>query len=92
MTNDLFERIKEHRDRPEAVKALKDMLNISRVFLASASNMSEDEQIFTDVELKTLEKLISDTQVRNFNKYFLIKFYFSYKLESNKILGRGKTT
>lgn len=65
LTNDLFERIKEHRNRPEALKALKDMLNISRVFLASASNMSEDEQIFTEVELKTLENLISDTQVRN---------------------------
>lgn len=62
LTNDLYDRTKEHRDRPEAVKALNDMINISEVFLNSARNMSEDDQIFTDVELKTLENLISDSK------------------------------
>ncbi|XP_055936976.1 hypoxia up-regulated protein 1-like [Argiope bruennichi] len=62
MTKDLFERVKEHRDRPEALKALKDMLNISQVFLNSARNVSEDDQIFTEVELNTLENLISETK------------------------------
>ncbi|KFM81998.1 hypothetical protein X975_18921, partial [Stegodyphus mimosarum] len=62
LTRDLFERVKEHRERPEALKALKDMLNISQIFLASARNMSEDDQIFTEVELKTLDNLITDTK------------------------------
>lgn len=39
------------------------MINISQVFLGSARNMSEDEQIFTEVELKTLENLITETKV-----------------------------
>lgn len=62
-TNELFERTKEHRDRPEAVKALQDMINISQVFLGSARNMSEEDQIFTEVELKTLENVITDAKV-----------------------------
>ncbi|XP_054723805.1 hypoxia up-regulated protein 1-like [Uloborus diversus] len=61
LTKNLFERVKEHRERPEALKALTDMLNASTGFLASARNMSEDEQIFTDVELKTLDNLITET-------------------------------
>lgn len=66
LTRDLFERVREHRDRPEALKALTDMLNISGVFLGSARNMTEDTQIFTEVELNTMENLITDTQVSLF--------------------------
>ena len=53
--------MKEHRDRPEAVKALNDMLNISMLFLNSAKNLSADQQIFTDVEISTLDKLVTET-------------------------------
>ncbi|XP_015912562.1 hypoxia up-regulated protein 1 [Parasteatoda tepidariorum] len=62
LTKDLFERIKEHHDRPEALKAFNEMLNISKVFLGSARNMTEEQQIFTEVEMKTLESLIDETE------------------------------
>ncbi|GFU72242.1 hypoxia up-regulated protein 1 [Trichonephila clavipes] len=62
LTKDLFDRVKEHRDRPEALKALSEMLNISQLFMHSARNVSEEDQIFTEVELKTLENLITETK------------------------------
>ncbi|GFY46406.1 hypoxia up-regulated protein 1 [Trichonephila inaurata madagascariensis] len=62
LTKDLFDRVREHRDRPEALKALSEMLNISQLFMHSARNVSEEDQIFTEVELKTLENLITETK------------------------------
>jgi hypoxia up-regulated 1 len=61
LTNALFERVQEHKGRPEAMKALNDMLNISTLFLNSAKSMSSDQQIFTDVEISTLDKLVTGT-------------------------------
>lgn len=61
LTRDLFERVREHRERPEAIKALRDMLNISTLFLNGAKNVSEDDQVFSEVELNTLESLIKET-------------------------------
>ena len=63
LTRELFDRVREHRERPEAVAALKNMLNISQMFLIGAKNASEEDQIFTEVEVKTLEKLIDDTNI-----------------------------
>lgn len=62
LTKDLFDRVREHRDRPEALKALSEMLNISQLFMHSARNVSEEDQIFTEVEMKTLENLIAETK------------------------------
>ena len=61
-TKDLFERVREHRDRPEALSSLKNMLDIADMFHTNAMNISKDEQIFTGVELSTLRKLIDDTK------------------------------
>ncbi|XP_027201146.2 hypoxia up-regulated Grp170 co-chaperone protein [Dermatophagoides pteronyssinus] len=61
-TKDLFERVREHRDRPEALSSLKNMLDIADMFHTNAMNVSKDEQIFTGVELSTLRKLIDDTK------------------------------
>lgn len=61
VTHDMFDRVKEHRERPEALKALNEMLNISNIFLENAKNLSEDQQIFTSVEISTLEVLVTDT-------------------------------
>ncbi|XP_074599242.1 hypoxia up-regulated Grp170 co-chaperone protein [Brevipalpus obovatus] len=60
---EVFERVKEHQARPEALKALNEILNISRLFHEGALNVSEDEQIFTDVEIKTLGSLVQETTV-----------------------------
>ncbi|XP_050731958.1 hypoxia up-regulated protein 1-like [Eriocheir sinensis] len=55
-------RVEEHRDRPEAIQALLDMINGSSTFLQKAREVPEEHQLFTDVELTTLDSLIVDTQ------------------------------
>lgn len=62
LTRALFDRVREHRERPEALAALNNMLNISEMFFNGAQNVSKEDQIFTDVELQTLNKLIDDTK------------------------------
>lgn len=61
-TKELFDRVREHRERPEALFALRNILNISDMFHSNAINMSEDDQVFSQVELTNLRKLVDDTQ------------------------------
>lgn len=66
LTKDLYLRVFEHRERPEALKALNSMLNGSSHFLASAKNLTKstnpEKDIFTDIEIETLDKIINETQ------------------------------
>ncbi|KAG9351523.1 hypothetical protein JZ751_022774 [Albula glossodonta] len=57
----MFFRVEERRKWPDRLAALDSMLNHSAFFLKSARLIPEDEQIFTEVELKTLEKVINET-------------------------------
>ena len=63
------------KERPEALEALRQMLNHSSFFLKSIQNLSafemEDDPIFTKVEVETLEKLVNDTQVSGANVLFV---------------------
>lgn len=61
-TKELFLRVHEHRERPEALIALRNILNISDMFHNNAINVSDEDQIFTQVELTNLRKLVDDTQ------------------------------
>lgn len=66
LTKPLYRRVKEHQERPEALAALANLLNASHNFLSNARNrtgMPEGEEIFTAVELDTLEKAILDVEV-----------------------------
>ncbi|KAK5643342.1 hypothetical protein RI129_007187 [Pyrocoelia pectoralis] len=66
LTKDLYLRVLEHKERPEAINALKSMLNGSNHFLASAKNLTKetnpDKDIFTEVEITTLQRVINETQ------------------------------
>lgn len=62
LTKELFKRVQEHKDRPEAINALNDMINISTLFLKNAQKVPKEDQIFTEVEINTLEKLINETE------------------------------
>lgn len=66
LTKDLFARVWEHQERPEALKALHSMLNHSSVFLNTAKNFTEsvnpENFAFKDNEVEALDKLISDTK------------------------------
>ncbi|XP_018081336.1 hypoxia up-regulated protein 1-like isoform X2 [Xenopus laevis] len=57
----LFFKVEERRKWPDRLAALDSLLNHSSIFLKSARMIPEDDQIFTDVELGVLEKLITDT-------------------------------
>ncbi|XP_053547274.1 hypoxia up-regulated protein 1 isoform X2 [Bombina bombina] len=59
----LFFKVEERRKWPDRLSALDSLLNHSSIFLKSARMIPEDDQIFTEVELTTLEKLINDTWV-----------------------------
>ncbi|XP_060530480.1 hypoxia up-regulated protein 1 [Cylas formicarius] len=65
LTKPLFSRVWEHKERPEALKALHSMLNHSSTFLLTAQNLTAetnpDKDIFTDVEVEALSKLIVET-------------------------------
>lgn len=65
-TNSIFYKHWEHRERPDAVAAMKNMLNSSQEFLKMAKNLTKEanaeRDVFTDVEIEVLEKKIGETQ------------------------------
>ncbi|XP_078038364.1 hypoxia up-regulated Grp170 co-chaperone protein isoform X2 [Augochlora pura] len=62
LTKDLYERVYEHRERPEVLKRMKSILNASVGFLNKTRNLVETSDIFTPIEIETLDKVINETQ------------------------------
>lgn len=66
LTKDLYMRVFEHKERPEALDALHSMLNGSTHFLNTARNLTKsknpEKDVFTDIEIEVLEKLIKETE------------------------------
>jgi len=60
----LFKRLKEAVECPKLVATLRGSINISHDFVARMKNLSEAVQIFTEVEINTLETLTNETEVR----------------------------
>lgn len=58
----LFSRVHEHSIRPEALNALDDFLNKTDQFLSAVSNLKDDDDVFTEVEISTLQKLVDETK------------------------------
>ncbi|KAH0539477.1 hypoxia up-regulated protein 1 [Cotesia glomerata] len=61
-TAGIYERVFEHRERPDVLAGMRSMLNGSNVFLTNMKNVQGAEQIFTQVEIDKLEKTINETQ------------------------------
>uniref|UniRef100_A0AAQ5XNW5 Hypoxia up-regulated protein 1 n=1 Tax=Amphiprion ocellaris TaxID=80972 RepID=A0AAQ5XNW5_AMPOC len=61
LCKDMFFRVEERRKWPDRLAALDSLLNTSSFFLRSARLIPEDDQIFTEVELNMLEKVINET-------------------------------
>ena len=59
----VFKRVTEAQLRPKLLNNLNTSLNVSRDFLSRMKNLSTELQIFTDVEMTTLETLIEETEV-----------------------------
>lgn len=74
-------RVKEILERPEALEALRNMLNQSEYFLKSVRNLTlGDDPVFTLVEANTLGKLINETYVSK-KKIFLHCHIFYSSIE-----------
>ena len=58
----VFTRLQEMSERPKVVAALLDIINRTETFLNISSKMPEDSQIFTPVEIETLNKSLIETQ------------------------------
>ncbi|XP_034943169.1 hypoxia up-regulated protein 1 [Chelonus insularis] len=59
-THDLYERVFEHRERPEALAGMFSILNASNAFLNNMKTYNNN-QIFTQIEIEKLAKTINDT-------------------------------
>uniref|UniRef100_A0A671SA70 Hypoxia up-regulated protein 1 n=1 Tax=Sinocyclocheilus anshuiensis TaxID=1608454 RepID=A0A671SA70_9TELE len=57
----MFFRVEERKKWPDSLAALDSILNHSTIFLKSVRLIPESDQIFTEVELKTLERVINET-------------------------------
>ncbi|XP_059400263.1 hypoxia up-regulated protein 1-like [Carassius carassius] len=57
----MFFRVEERRKWPDRLAALDSMLNHSTIFLKSVRLIPEADQIFTEVELKMLERVINES-------------------------------
>lgn len=73
LTNDVYERVYENRDRPEVFNGMVSLLKGSRLFLENMRNLSSTSEIITSVEVETLEKVINETQ----NYYDMVSKYFA---------------
>lgn len=66
IANPIYARYWEHNERPEAIGSLGKMITNARTFLENAKNMTKesnaDKDIFTQVEIDTLEKAIDDAE------------------------------
>ncbi|XP_017158724.1 hypoxia up-regulated protein 1 isoform X2 [Poecilia reticulata] len=63
LCKDMFFRVAERRKWPELLTDLDNTLNTSNFFLRGAKLIPGDDQIFTEVELSMLEKVINETTV-----------------------------
>lgn len=61
LCKNMFFRVEERRKWPERLASLDSVLNTSSFFLRSVRLIPEDDQIFTEVELNLLEKVINET-------------------------------
>lgn len=64
--NPIYSRHWEHRERPEATETFTKMIASAKTFLNNAKNMTKeantDKDVFTQVEIDTLEKAINDAE------------------------------
>ena len=59
----MYERHREHRDRPEVTIAFKNALNVSYHFLEKFRNSTPDEKYLDDDDLNGLQKLLDEHKV-----------------------------
>lgn len=65
-TNPIWYKHWEHRERPDAVTAMRNLIKSAKEFLKTAKNytkeVNSERDVFTDVEITVLEKKIEETE------------------------------
>ncbi|KOB67053.1 Hypoxia up-regulated protein 1 [Operophtera brumata] len=65
-THPIFYKHWEHSERPDAIAAIRNMLNNSKEFLKMSKNftkeLNSEKDVFTEVEIGVLEKKITETE------------------------------
>lgn len=65
-TNPIWYKHWEHRERPDAVAAMRNLIKSAKEFLKTAKNytkeVNSERDVFTDVEITVLEKKIEETE------------------------------
>lgn len=69
----VWERYYEHLERPTRLEALNSAINNSNSFLEKIKNTTLEDTPFTQVEIDTLDKLISEITVNTFKFTYLKK-------------------
>ena len=70
LTDGMYERHREHRDRPEVLAAFKHALNVSNHFMKKLKDAPADEKYLDDDDIDSLETLLTDNQVlRNWSSH-----------------------
>ena len=59
----LLKRVEEAEKRPKLINQLVESINVSLGFSARIKNLTEDLQIFTDVEMTSLDTLVNESMV-----------------------------
>lgn len=62
VASDLQLRLSESEGRPKAIASMLESLNISTVFMESIKKMSDAKEIYTDKDLKDMEKIYSESK------------------------------
>jgi len=62
LTDGMYERHREHRDRPEVIAAFKNALNVSSHFMNKFKDAPEDEKYLDDDDIDSLETLLTTNQ------------------------------
>jgi len=62
LTDGMYERHREHRDRPEVLAAFKHALNVSNHFMKKLKDAPADEKYLDDDDIDSLETLLTDNQ------------------------------
>ena len=65
VTDELRFRISEHENRPKAIAELQSSLNLTNVFKKQLRNMPESSEIYSEKDLKDLEKVSNEVAVSN---------------------------
>ena len=63
LSDGMYDRHREHRDRPEVIAAFNNALNVSLHFMNKLRNAPEDEKYLEESDIKDLDKLLNDNQV-----------------------------